>query len=81
LSSLDSYLDSVMSIQWSPVCCLRELLIANSHGRVTIWTQPSQVSDCWVLSKSNCYVFYYKFLYGHRFKTYLKGSSSISSKL
>ncbi|AES86594.1 mediator of RNA polymerase II transcription subunit 16 [Medicago truncatula] len=30
------------SIQWSPVCCPRALLIANFQGRVTIWTQPSQ---------------------------------------
>jgi len=50
MPSPDSSLDSVQSIQWSPICCPRALLIANFQGRVTIWTQPSQVSDCYVLS-------------------------------
>ncbi|KAL2344020.1 hypothetical protein Fmac_005305 [Flemingia macrophylla] len=34
--------DSVQFIEWSPTSCPRALLIANFHGRVTIWTQPSQ---------------------------------------
>ncbi|KAK4271519.1 hypothetical protein QN277_020205 [Acacia crassicarpa] len=38
----DSPRDSVQFIEWSPICCPRALLIANFHGRVTIWTQPSQ---------------------------------------
>ncbi|TQD88329.1 hypothetical protein C1H46_026073 [Malus baccata] len=40
----DSPRDSVQFIEWSPTSCPRALLIANFHGRVTIWTQPSQVS-------------------------------------
>ncbi|RHN71910.1 hypothetical protein MtrunA17_Chr2g0281951 [Medicago truncatula] len=51
----DSPLDSVQFIQWSPVCCPRALLIANFHGRVTIWTQPSHGpanlvidTNCWL---------------------------------
>jgi len=43
-SSADSPRDSVQFIEWSPTSCPRALLIANFHGRVTIWTQPSQVS-------------------------------------
>ncbi|KAK7252167.1 hypothetical protein RIF29_35931 [Crotalaria pallida] len=38
----DSPRDSVQFIEWSPTSCSRALLIANFHGRVTIWTQPSQ---------------------------------------
>nr|KYP61026.1 hypothetical protein KK1_023450 [Cajanus cajan] len=38
----DSPRDSVQFIEWSPISCPRALLIANFHGRVTIWTQPSQ---------------------------------------
>ncbi|KAM1154400.1 hypothetical protein TB2_036071 [Malus domestica] len=38
----DSPYDSVQFIKWSPTSCPRALLIANFHGRVTIWTQPSQ---------------------------------------
>ncbi|GMI93409.1 SENSITIVE TO FREEZING 6, YELLOW AND SENSITIVE TO IRON-DEFICIENCY 1, glassy hair 2 [Hibiscus trionum] len=38
----DSPRDSVQFIEWSPTSCPRALLIANFHGRVTIWTQPSQ---------------------------------------
>ncbi|XP_027339600.1 mediator of RNA polymerase II transcription subunit 16 isoform X2 [Abrus precatorius] len=38
----DSPRDSVQFIEWSPTCCPRALLIANFHGRVTIWTQSSQ---------------------------------------
>ncbi|KAK1283819.1 Mediator of RNA polymerase II transcription subunit 16 [Acorus calamus] len=37
----DSPRDSVQYIEWSPTSCPRALLIANYHGRVTIWTQPS----------------------------------------
>ena len=40
----DSPRDSVQFIEWSPTSCPRALLIANFHGRITIWTQPSQVS-------------------------------------
>ncbi|KAL8130439.1 hypothetical protein V2J09_019594 [Rumex salicifolius] len=38
----DSPRDSVQFIEWSPPSCPRALLVANFHGRVTIWTQPSQ---------------------------------------
>lgn len=41
----DSPRDSVQFIEWSPTSCPRALLIANFHGRITIWTQPSQVSQ------------------------------------
>lgn len=51
----DSPRDSVQFIEWSPTSCPRALLIANFHGRITIWTQPSQgpanlVRDasCWL---------------------------------
>lgn len=37
----DSPRDSVQYIEWSPRSCPRALLIANFHGRITIWTQPS----------------------------------------
>ncbi|CAI8618718.1 unnamed protein product [Vicia faba] len=37
----DSPRDPTQFIEWSPSCCPRALLIANFHGRVTIWTQPS----------------------------------------
>ncbi|KAJ8549586.1 hypothetical protein K7X08_033293 [Anisodus acutangulus] len=40
----DSPRDSVQFIEWSPTSCPRALLIANFHGRITIWTQPSQGS-------------------------------------
>ncbi|XP_031121093.1 mediator of RNA polymerase II transcription subunit 16-like [Ipomoea triloba] len=38
----DSPRDSVQFIEWSPTSCPRALLVANFHGRVTIWSQPSQ---------------------------------------
>ncbi|KAF8409292.1 hypothetical protein HHK36_005366 [Tetracentron sinense] len=38
----DSPRDSVQFIEWSPTSCPRALLIANFHGRTTVWTQPSQ---------------------------------------
>ncbi|PHT90507.1 Mediator of RNA polymerase II transcription subunit 16 [Capsicum annuum] len=38
----DSPRDSVQFIEWSPTSCPRALLIANFHGRITVWTQPSQ---------------------------------------
>ncbi|KAJ6846409.1 putative mediator of RNA polymerase II transcription subunit 16 [Iris pallida] len=38
----DSPRDSVQFIQWSPRSCPRALLIANFHGCISIWTQPSQ---------------------------------------
>ncbi|OMO76462.1 hypothetical protein CCACVL1_15652, partial [Corchorus capsularis] len=41
-SPVDSPRDSVQLIEWSPTSCPRALLIANFHGRITIWTQPSQ---------------------------------------
>ncbi|KAI3937030.1 hypothetical protein MKX01_015245 [Papaver californicum] len=50
----DSLRDSVQFIEWSPVSCPRALLIANFHGRITIWFQPSKGpanlvrdSSCW----------------------------------
>ncbi|XP_016559873.1 mediator of RNA polymerase II transcription subunit 16 isoform X2 [Capsicum annuum] len=50
----DSPRDSVQFIEWSPTSCPRALLIANFHGRITVWTQPSQGSanlvrdaSCW----------------------------------
>lgn len=50
----DSPRDSVQFIEWSPTSCPRALLIANFHGRITIWTQPSQgpanlvqEASCW----------------------------------
>lgn len=51
----DSPRDSVQFIEWSPTSCPRALLIANFHGRITIWTQPSQVSRCCsLLSRNSC---------------------------
>lgn len=44
----DSPRDSVQFMEWSPAPCPRALLIANFHGRITIWTQPSQVR-CYML--------------------------------
>ncbi|KAF9588006.1 hypothetical protein IFM89_006885 [Coptis chinensis] len=38
----DSPRDSVQFIEWSPSSCPRALLVANFHGRITIWTQPSK---------------------------------------
>ncbi|XAR66444.1 hypothetical protein NMG60_11012680 [Bertholletia excelsa] len=38
----DSPRDSVQFMEWSPTSCPRALLIANFHGRITIWSQPSQ---------------------------------------
>ncbi|KAL7242482.1 hypothetical protein ACSBR1_014958 [Camellia fascicularis] len=29
-------------MEWSPTSCPRALLIANFHGRITVWTQPSE---------------------------------------
>ncbi|RAL49659.1 hypothetical protein DM860_001950 [Cuscuta australis] len=50
----DSPRDSVQFLEWSPTSCPRALLVANFHGRTTIWTQPSQGpanlirdSSCW----------------------------------
>ncbi|KAF6141454.1 hypothetical protein GIB67_021270 [Kingdonia uniflora] len=50
----DSPRDSVQFIEWSPANCPRALLVANFHGRITIWTQPSKGpsnlirdSSCW----------------------------------
>ncbi|KAK1368770.1 hypothetical protein POM88_034862 [Heracleum sosnowskyi] len=60
LSSKDVYVKrefkqvAVQFIEWSPAACPRALLIANFHGRITIWTHPTQgtanlVKDasCW----------------------------------
>lgn len=38
----DSPRDSVQFIEWSPPSCPRALLVANFHGRTTIWSQPFQ---------------------------------------
>ncbi|PIA45593.1 hypothetical protein AQUCO_01600065v1 [Aquilegia coerulea] len=38
----DSPRDSVQFIEWSPSSCPRALLVANFHGRITIWTQPAK---------------------------------------
>ncbi|XP_071707863.1 mediator of RNA polymerase II transcription subunit 16-like isoform X2 [Rutidosis leptorrhynchoides] len=48
----DSPRDSVQFIEWSPSSCPRALLIANFHGRITIWTQPSHGSDSLVQDAS-----------------------------
>ncbi|KAG2537219.1 hypothetical protein PVAP13_9NG255973 [Panicum virgatum] len=37
----DSPRDFVQFIEWSPRSCPRALLVANFHGRITIWTQPN----------------------------------------
>jgi hypothetical protein len=34
--------DTIQFLEWSPNLCPRALLIGNSGGRVTIWTQPTQ---------------------------------------
>ncbi|RZS05035.1 hypothetical protein BHM03_00035464 [Ensete ventricosum] len=39
----DSPRDTIQFIEWSPRSCPRALLVANFHGRITIWTQPSHV--------------------------------------
>ncbi|KAM0906821.1 hypothetical protein ACQ4PT_016526 [Festuca glaucescens] len=38
----DSPRDFVQFIEWSPRSCPRSLLVANFHGRITIWTQPTK---------------------------------------
>ncbi|ONM05394.1 Mediator of RNA polymerase II transcription subunit 16 [Zea mays] len=38
----DSPRDFVQFIEWSPRSCPRALLVANFHGRITIWTQPTK---------------------------------------
>ncbi|KAL5074604.1 hypothetical protein RYX36_013588 [Vicia faba] len=48
----DSPRDPIQFIEWSPTYCPRALLIANFHGRVTIWTQPSQGPANFVLDTS-----------------------------
>ncbi|CAK8530521.1 unnamed protein product [Lathyrus sativus] len=48
----DSTHDLIQFIEWSPACCPHALLIANFHGRVTIWTQPSQGPVNFVLDTS-----------------------------
>ncbi|XP_076902337.1 mediator of RNA polymerase II transcription subunit 16-like [Bidens hawaiensis] len=50
----DSPRDSVQFIEWSPSSCPRALLIANFHGRITIWTQPSQGS-CSLVKDASCW--------------------------
>ncbi|THG06796.1 hypothetical protein TEA_001945 [Camellia sinensis var. sinensis] len=42
IPSTDSPRDSVQFMEWSPTSCPRALLIANFHGRITVWTQPSE---------------------------------------
>ncbi|CAM6096490.1 unnamed protein product [Calypogeia fissa] len=46
--------DGVEVLEWSPVCCSQALLVGNSCGRVTVWSQPTQGSasvahtiNCW----------------------------------
>jgi hypothetical protein len=39
--------DIVQFLKWSPTLCPQALLIGNSNGRVTIWTQPFQVNQAW----------------------------------
>ncbi|CAD6213090.1 unnamed protein product [Miscanthus lutarioriparius] len=41
-SAPDSPRDFVQFIEWSPRSCPRALLVANFHGRITIWTQPTK---------------------------------------
>ncbi|XP_051125092.1 mediator of RNA polymerase II transcription subunit 16 isoform X2 [Andrographis paniculata] len=48
--------DSVQFMEWSPTSCPCALLIANFHGRITIWMQPSlgpanlvKEASCWQL--------------------------------
>ncbi|CAI8598411.1 unnamed protein product [Vicia faba] len=48
----DSPRDPIQFIEWSPTCCPCALLITNFHGRVTIWTQPSQGPANFVLDTS-----------------------------
>ncbi|KAL3522247.1 hypothetical protein ACH5RR_015081, partial [Cinchona calisaya] len=49
----DSPRDSVQFMEWSPTSCPRALLIANFHGRITIWTQPSLGPACLVRDASS----------------------------
>ncbi|KAG6558180.1 hypothetical protein Mapa_000361 [Marchantia paleacea] len=46
--------DAVQTMEWSPLSCPQALLICNSSGRVTIWSQPTQgppnvacTINCW----------------------------------
>lgn len=50
---VDSPRDSVQFMEWSPRSSPRALLIANFHGRATIWTQPSQVRTLCFFSFGN----------------------------
>ncbi|KAF5178836.1 Mediator of rna polymerase ii transcription subunit [Thalictrum thalictroides] len=50
----DSPRDSVQFIEWSPTSCSRALLVANFHGRITIWTQPSK-SSIYLAKDSSCW--------------------------
>ncbi|XP_024540755.1 mediator of RNA polymerase II transcription subunit 16-like isoform X1 [Selaginella moellendorffii] len=50
----DTPCDSIAFIEWSPPSCERALLVVNSRGKVTIWTQPSKgplnvarAFNCW----------------------------------
>ncbi|PHU26472.1 Mediator of RNA polymerase II transcription subunit 16 [Capsicum chinense] len=56
----DSPRDSVQFIEWSPTSCPRALLIANFHGRITVWTQPSQflvrVANLFPVTQSHTWV-------------------------
>ena len=62
---VDSPRDSVQFIECSPTSCPRALLIANFHGRITIWTQPTQVCapDHWDLPLYFFFVFCVKMFY------------------
>nr|XP_027105247.1 mediator of RNA polymerase II transcription subunit 16-like isoform X1 [Coffea arabica] len=54
----DSPRDLVQFMEWSPTSCPRALLIANFHGRITIWTQPSQGPACIVRDASSWHLEY-----------------------
>ncbi|KAL2630105.1 hypothetical protein R1flu_014791 [Riccia fluitans] len=38
----DSPVDAVQSMEWSSLSCPQALMICNTSGRVTIWSQPTQ---------------------------------------
>jgi len=82
MTSADSPRDSVQFIEWSPTSCPRALLISNFHGRVTIWTQPSQVSELYLrASQCMCLVNILEYLTPLKWKSWsgviLQGTSVI----
>ncbi|KAK6917525.1 hypothetical protein RJ641_018276 [Dillenia turbinata] len=50
----DSPRDSVQFIEWSPISCSRALLVANFHGRITVWSQPSQ-GPAYLVRDASCW--------------------------